>query len=230
MVTIIIVTFNADKTLQNCLNSIYEQKSDRLKIIVIDGGSTDNTVAILEKNNNKIFFWKSEKDAGIYDAMNKALEYLDTEWVYFLGADDELLNDFSGLTDQLKNPHFIYYGNVIYKGQKHSGEVTSYRQAKLGLFHQSIIYPSTIFKKYRYNTRYKIAADYALNMQLNRDRDYKFHYIDFTIAKYNHTGISSVNLDHEFEKDKLRLILKNFETGVILRYCFRQSKQLLKKG
>ncbi|MET0572762.1 MAG: glycosyltransferase, partial [Pedobacter agri] len=88
MVTIIIVTFNADKTLQNCLNSIYEQKSDQLKIIVIDGGSTDHTVDILKKNNNKIFFWKSEKDAGIYDAMNKALEYLDTDWVYFLGADD----------------------------------------------------------------------------------------------------------------------------------------------
>ena len=160
--------------------------------------------------------------------MNKALKFINTEWVYFLGADDELLPDFSNFADQLKNKSLIYYANVIYKGKQHSGEVSAYRQAKLGLFHQSIIYPASVFRKYKYNPRYKIAADYALNMQLFKDSKYSFQYKDFLIADYSDTGISGMIKDEAFENDKSKLILQNFGFKIWARYLFRLLKSKLK--
>src|ERR1700712_5543862 len=116
-ISIIIVTFNAAADLQSCLNSIYRQKYPAIEIIIMDGKSTDGTADILESNTDKIAFWKSEKDQGIYDAMNNALDHITGEWVYFLGADDQLLDEFSEMAYGLKDDSAIYYGSV-YKNDK----------------------------------------------------------------------------------------------------------------
>jgi len=86
VISIVIVTYAAAGTLQNCLNSIYNQKYPALKIIIIDGESSDGTIDIIKANLNKIYYWVSEKDAGIYYAMNKALKKVTGEWVYFFGS------------------------------------------------------------------------------------------------------------------------------------------------
>ena len=224
MISIVIVTYNAVNTLQKCLDSIYSQSSPGIQIILIDGESTDGTQEIVLKNKEKLSYVISEPDAGIYDAMNKALERINTPWVYFLGADDILLPDFSTFLSVLTQPNFIYYADVHYKGAVHSGDVKPYRQAKSGIFHQSIIYPSAIFKHYKYNTRYAIAADYALNMQLYKDPKYTFKHFDYTIAHYNDTGISADHKDANFEADKSRLIRENFGFTIWLRYQFRMFK------
>jgi glycosyltransferase involved in cell wall biosynthesis len=229
-VSLIIVTYNAARTLQACLNSIYSQTYPDIEIIVMDGNSKDGTVQILENNTDKITYWKSEKDSGIYHAMNKALEHVSGEWVSFLGADDELEEGFSEMARELKDPYGIYYGNVIYKGKKCSGKLEPYQQAKLGIFHQAIIYPSEVFKKYLYNTKYKVFADYALNMTCFGDTKFKFIYKDFIIAKYNDTGVSSNVMDPAFEEDKAKLISRNFGVDVFLRYMFRKLKGKIMKA
>ena len=223
-ITIIIVTYNAAGYIQTCLNSIYNQQYAFIDIVVIDGQSTDGTVEILQRNSPRLYFWVSEKDTGIYDAMNKALNHLSGQWVYFLGADDTLLPAFSDMAIQLTNPRNIYYGNVLANGIKHSGLISAYYMAKGGIYHQAIIYPRSVFDKYLYNTKYKIAADYALNMHLYKDKNYVFTYIDIIICQYNHTGISSRVVDEAFEKDKTKLILSNFETSIRFRYLFRLIK------
>ena len=228
-VSIIIVTYNAAQYLQNCLNSIYAQEHQGIDIIIIDGKSTDGTVNILANNTSKIHFWLSEKDEGIYDAMNKALPKITGQWVYFLGADDELLPDFSNMVQQLTYDRTIYYGNVLVEGIKRSGMILPYYMAKGGIYHQAIIYPKAVFDNYKYNIKYRIAADYALNMQLYKDKRFKFTYVDLTIAKYNHTGLSSQVEDEAFEKDKTKLILENFETKIGLRYLFRQFKSMIRR-
>lgn len=228
-ISIVIVTYNAAQTLQKCLDSIYSQSYKHIEIIVIDGDSTDDTVKILEKNNDHINFWKSEKDAGIYYAMNKALKYITGQWVYFLGADDELLPDFSKLALELTEPDTIYYANVMHNDIKRSGLVSGYYMAKVGIYHQAIIYPKTVFEKYQYNTKYKVAADYALNMQCFKDKAFHFKYKEYIIAQYNHTGLSATVVDEPFEKDKANLILKNFGFKIWLRFIFRQLKGSLHK-
>jgi cellulose synthase/poly-beta-1,6-N-acetylglucosamine synthase-like glycosyltransferase len=227
-VSVVIVTYNAEKTLQACLDSIYQQAIKPIEIIVIDGESKDSTLKILEENHSRITFWKSESDNGIYDAMNKALPYITTGRVIFLGADDRLLPDFSRMLQTLNDPNVIYYANVLYKGKPQSGLISPYYQAKSGIFHQSIIYPVSVFKKYRYNVKYKVAADYALNMQLFNDVDYTFEYKDYLIADYSDSGISGLMKDEAFEQDKSKMILRNFGLKVWARYLFRLLKSKLK--
>ncbi|RKR85670.1 glycosyl transferase family 2 [Mucilaginibacter gracilis] len=227
-VSVVIVTFNAAKTLQACLNSIYKQNYSNIEIVIIDGKSTDDTVKIIEANSNKIGFWISEPDSGIYDAMNKALNHITGKWVYFLGADDTLLDDFSALCYELKVPGAFYYGSVLSRGMKCSGLVSEYYQAKIGIYHQAIIYSAEIFKKYKFDTRYRVSADYALNMQCWKDKTIPFVFKDYIIADFNHTGVSSSGPDDVFFADKSSLIRKNFGNRIWMRYMFRRMKEKLR--
>ena len=91
-ITVIVAVYNADATLQQCLESITQQIYKNVELIVIDGGSTDGTVAILNRNDALIDYWISEPDRGVYHAWNKALKKASGDWICFLGADDYFWN------------------------------------------------------------------------------------------------------------------------------------------
>ncbi|OOQ60686.1 glycosyltransferase family 2 protein [Mucilaginibacter pedocola] len=227
-VSVIVVTYNAAATLQACLDSIFAQSYPDIEVVVIDGASTDGTVDILQANTTRIAYCKSEPDKGIYDAMNKALRHITGQWVYFLGADDELLPAFSDFASALDDGHAIYYANVLHRGVKRAGEVTPYYMAKVGIYHQSIIYPAIAFTGHQYDTRYRVFADWAFNMQCY-GRGFTFTYRDLIIANYSHTGLSSHAADPAFERDRQEIILKNFGLKIWMRYRFRRFKEKLKK-
>ena len=84
---------NGAETIQRCLDSVLAQQAGLAEIVVVDGASTDGTVAILERNAKRLASWSSEPDRGICDAWNKALARVRGEWVLFLGADDRLASD-----------------------------------------------------------------------------------------------------------------------------------------
>lgn len=91
IISIIIATYNAEKTLKRCLNSIVSQKKDQLELLIIDGCSTDRTMDIVREFAESIDVIVSEVDKGIYDAWNKGIRLATGEWIMFLGADDYLL-------------------------------------------------------------------------------------------------------------------------------------------
>jgi len=223
-VSIIIVTLNVEDILQNCLDSIYRQQYPNIEIVIIDGKSSDRTVEIIQANSSKIAYWHSEKDAGIYYAMNTGLDKITGDWVYFLGADDVLFDDFSKLAYQLNDHSLIYYGNVLLDGQKFRGKISAYQHSKSAICHQAIIYPEEVFDKYRFNTKYRISADHELNMRAWSDKNFTFYYVDLTIANFNHTGVSSANIDRDLELDKAKVIFKNHGFINWARYMFRQLK------
>lgn len=224
LLSLIVVTYNAAKTLQTCLNSVFIQTYPNLELIVIDGDSTDGTQEILKANADKITYCKSEPDNGIYDAMTKALTQAKGEWIYFLGADDELLPDFSAMALELRDPNFVYYGSVLTRGLKPLGPVSDYYLAKHGIIQQSIIYPKVVFERFAYNLKYKSSADFALNMTAFGDKTLKFVHLNYVIAKFADTGVSGQSRDMVFEKDKPSLILKNFGFKMWLRFMIRKMK------
>ena len=223
-VSVIIATYNAAATLQACLDSVTRQAYPHIEIIIIDGKSTDSTVAIIQQNSSKIAYWESEKDTGVYVALNKALRHISGNWIYFLGADDELLPGFSDMATQLTDISAIYYANVFAEGAKRLGELTRYRFAKYGPYHQAMIYPKAVFEKYRFNTQYKISSDFALTLELCGDKAFHFIYKDYVIANFNHTGLSGEKIDALFQKDKAGLIFKNFGIKIWLRYMIHRFK------
>lgn len=223
-VTVIIVTYNAAATLQKSLDSVYMQTYPHVELIVIDGNSNDGTKDILTANNDKITYWKSEPDDGIYDAMTKAIKQATGNWIYFLGADDDLLPEFSSMISELEQPDTIYYGSVHTRGLKPLGEVSDYYLAKHGIIQQSIIYPKIVFEKYSYNLKYRSSADFALNMQCFGDKNLKFEHLNHVIANFSHGGVSGQSRDLVFEKDKPKLILKNFGFKFWFRFMVRRLR------
>jgi glycosyltransferase involved in cell wall biosynthesis len=86
--SIITVVYNAGATLEETILSVVNQGLRNYEYIIIDGGSDDNTLAIINKYKSSIAKFISEPDEGIYDAMNKSLKYASGRWLFFLGADD----------------------------------------------------------------------------------------------------------------------------------------------
>lgn len=92
-VTIITPSFNSENNIEETIISILNQNYDNLEYIIIDGGSTDNTVNIIKKYQNKLAYWISEKDEGISDAFNKGLARATGDYINFQGADDYLIKN-----------------------------------------------------------------------------------------------------------------------------------------
>jgi glycosyltransferase involved in cell wall biosynthesis len=87
-ITIIVAVYNGSLTLSRCIKSIILQSYPNMELIIIDGGSSDGSVKIIEDNSDRIAYWESKRDKGIYHAWNKALFHATGDWICFLGSDD----------------------------------------------------------------------------------------------------------------------------------------------
>lgn len=237
LISVIIATFNAGKYLAACLESIITQTYKNIEIIVIDGGSTDNTIDILKHFDRHSLKWISEPDNGIFDALNKGMMMATGKWLHFLGADDKLLPGFSEMALKLKDENTVYYGDSreFYDGYGEpayhvlTGSFSKYRLAKYCINHQAIIYPSAILKKYQYQLKYRVFADYVLNMQVWGDENFKKVYFPVFIASYNLAGFSTKNKDELFDRDKTMLVKKNLGWFIYLRFLFKNYKKRINK-
>ena len=93
LVSIVTVVYNGENFLEETIKSVINQTYENIEYIIIDGGSTDGTVDIIKKYEDKINYWVSEKDAGIYDAMNKGIEAFKGDYINFLNAGDSYVNN-----------------------------------------------------------------------------------------------------------------------------------------
>lgn len=222
-ITIITVSYNAVATIEKTILSVINQTYPHIEYIIIDGGSVDGTVDIIKKYDNKISYWISEHDEGIYDAMNKGVNLAHGDWIYFLGADDILFkkHTIESVVTNFVDFDTVYYGNVVLKrsGKIYLGKFDKYKLSITNLNHQSVFYPRRVFEKYRYDIKYLIYADYVLNIKCWGDKNYNTWYIDEVIAYYNEIGISSKTIDANFEKDRNSLIYKYLGAKCVL-YSF----------
>lgn len=232
LISIIIATYNASRYLQECLSSIARQSFKEIEIVIIDGGSTDGTLEILNGFNSFPLTLLTEKDQGIYDALNKGIRLGKGKWFHFLGSDDLLLPGFSELARELKNDSTVYYGvsEPMYREGKSSydlitGEFSRYRLAKYCMNHQAILYPAKVFDKYEYNLRYKIYADYDLNIKVWGDRAFKRIFLPISIVQYNMSGFSAGAKDELFKKEKPELIRKSMGTLMYWRFLLKRCKK-----
>jgi glycosyltransferase involved in cell wall biosynthesis len=206
--SIIIPTYNSASTLRRCLDSILHQDFTSFEILIMDGLSTDNTLKIAQDYHNYKIKIHSEKDDGIYDAMNKGIKASTGKWLYFLGSDDYLYNDavLRSINTYIENnaPDVIY-GNVIspvFPG-KYNGEYDCVKIYKENICHQAIFFKKQLFEKTGlFNLKYKILADYDHNLKWFLDKKTKIVYVSDAIAFYNDKGISTLNKDCPFEQDR----------------------------
>ena len=165
--SIITVVLNAEKDLIETINSLRNQKFKDFEYIVIDGGSTDGTLEVIKNNLDIITKWKSEKDLGIYDAMNKGIKLCEGTYIGMLNSGDKYMVDGLKITHNYlinKNLDFIF-GSVMKKVLRHG-----YRKYRiLWNFDFYGSHSSGFFIKSdsqnrlgKYNLKYKISSDYDL--------------------------------------------------------------------
>lgn len=211
--SIIVPTFNAAATIRACLESIVHQTYDDLEVVVVDGGSTDETLDVARSFGPDFgarLVIHSGPDDGPYDAMNRGVQMATGEWLLFLGADDTLYEpDTLGRVAAFIRDHEtadLVYGDVIMRSTetRHAGAFDLDRLLfETNLCHQSIFYRRKLFAGIGpYNLRYPVWADWDFNIRCFSNPALVTRYMDIVIARYNDmTGLSMrEGVDREFRK------------------------------
>lgn len=219
--SIITVCYNASSTIKETIASVLNQTFQDLEYIVIDGKSTDGTVGILQSIADSRFTFISERDSGIYNAMNKGLRMAGGEYLIFLGADDTFYgrNTLERVASRLTGNADVIYGNVLLKKRQrlYNGPFTRWTWGHRNICHQCIFYPKSVYDKYQYDETYRSVADWDYNLRLLMD-GIRFSYIGETICTFNDAdGISSSAKDRDFLKVRRRMVCK--AVG-LLPYCW----------
>jgi glycosyltransferase involved in cell wall biosynthesis len=149
LITVITITYNAEKTIEETILSVINQTYENKEYIIIDGCSTDSTIDIIKKYKDKINCWISESDNGIYNAMNKGIDLAHGNYINFMNSGD-VFSDLNVLANIFSSEHraFIYsdfYVNKIYGLKKYNA---SYKNGVI--MHQSVIYRKDLHKRYGY--------------------------------------------------------------------------------
>lgn len=195
MISIVTVVYNAPFCLERTISSVLNQKVDKkfIEFVVIDGGSSHETIKVINNHCDSIDVLVSEKDAGIYDAMNKGINLSTGNWIFFLNAGDTFEHDsvLLVLLEQIKN----ISGNVNMIFGSYKADGVEYKQVCSLFFlishminHQSIIYHRSLFK-HSYDLRYRFCADYAHLLAIWPHLIPKE--LDLCIANFDTSGVSS---------------------------------------
>ena len=213
-ISIITVVYNNVKHIERTLFSVFKQDYENIELIVIDGKSTDGTFEVLTRFADKIAVLISEKDKGIYDAMNKGLDNSTGDYVYFLNSGDELF-DAKTLSNVFLKADFadVYYGDaqIIDENNQILGwrelrppEKLNWKSFQKGMLvcHQSIIIKKSISK--HYNSIYKISADidWVINSLKKSNTIVNTH---LPISKYLAGGLS-VKLERKAWKERFTIM------------------------
>lgn len=231
--SIITVTLNSDLYIKHAIDSVIAIKNSEMEYIIIDGGSTDRTVDIISNHHNHVDYWVSEKDNGIYDAINKGISVSSGKWIYVLGSDDIILPDFLDMFNSLTDVNTIYYGNVLLQttNKAFAGKFNTLKMVYCNIPHQAIFYPKILFDRYKYNMKYRLLADYALNLEVYGEKEFIFRYMPYLIARYNdESGISSKRIDDVFGRDKIAIIKRHFPIIYPIYYFFLKVKKRILIG
>jgi hypothetical protein len=167
LISVITVVLNNVALLEQTMQSVINQSSDRVQYIVIDGGSTDRTFELIQQYDEQIDYWVSEPDEGIYDAMNMGLE-LSLDWCLFINAGDLLMPQFSQVN--IQGDAVVGYSIIVGNKLNWCRPLKNFEQIER-YSHQSFISK----KKFYFNTDLMIAADTDMMkkyISFNMDRLY----------------------------------------------------------
>jgi len=205
LISIITIVYNGEKYLEETIQSVINQTYDNIEYIIIDGGSTDETIDIIKKYEDKIDYWVSERDGGIYDAMNKGIKIASGSWVNFMNAGDKFIDKsiIKKISSSLGNQEVtIFFGDTIddYGEFKkvHKANTNLQKLWKGMLFsHQSTFFSLKYHKENLYNTTYKLASDFDMIYHAYIKGE-KFHYLNMSIAMIEIGGVSYLQREKVF--------------------------------
>ena len=199
LLSVITINYNNAKGLKQTINSVVSQTVNDVEFVVIDGGSTDNSIEYV-KNEKRITNWISEADKGIYDAQNKGIQRATGEYLLFLNSGDVLVNDsvLEKISKYLIGNKSFYYGNLILKKNDVQEKHIAPRLIDMDFilnstfWHPCVFIKSSLFKKFGlYNTQFKIAGDYEFFVRCLLKPNVTTEYMNEFITLFDGNGISN---------------------------------------
>jgi glycosyltransferase involved in cell wall biosynthesis len=242
--SIVTICYNAENTIGNTIESVLTQDFNDLEYIFVDGRSTDKTNTIINEYSYRLIkkgikvIHISEKDNGIYDALNKGTELASGEWITFMHADDQFCSKdvFAKVYSTVLDNVDAVYGDTIYfddtsKILSKAGTVDCliYRKP---FYHQSSFVKTEHQKRLKFDIKYKISADFDFFQKLYLERK-KIVKIDVPIALSSNTGISKSPRNAKLVyKDDFNVIKNNnisyFKHPYLILYRIKRYKWMIK--
>ena len=234
-ISIITVAFNSQSTIKHTVESVNSQDYTNIEYILIDGASTDWTLDVLSHCNDKIDYFVSEKDNGIYDAMNKGIRAASGDIIGILNSDDFYFsnNILSSVAKVFKDTNCdCLYGDLVYVNKGDSRKTVRYwksgefKLAKLKrgwmLPHPTFFVKKEIYEKYGlYNTTLRSAADYEMILRLLHKNDISIQYIPKILIKMRIGGESNASFFNRLRgnnEDNMAWDLNNLKKPRFIRF------------
>jgi len=222
--SIITVNKNNANGLERTIQSVINQTFKDFEYIIIDGASIDNSVEVIKKFADKINYWVSEPDKGIYNAMNKGIEVAQGEYLLFLNSGDYLADNYvlENIFFSIDKDFDIIYGNLnIDKTRiaRYPSKLTLKYFIKSTLPHPGSLFKRKLFSEIGlYNEKYVIASDYEFFLKAIIVNNCSYKHLDFTFSVFFKDGISSKQVDLSIkERDE---ILKELFPNIYEDYIY----------
>jgi len=204
LVSVVVACLNAATTIRACVTSVLEQEGGLAELLVLDGGSEDGTLEVLDEFRERLAYFRSRSDRGVYFAWNDAIGHVRGEWIYFLGADDVMWTPdvFLRLAPILRSADSavsIVYGPVAFldsSGQEMAVVGRPWREAVNPFFrggnlcHQGVFHRRSLFGSRRFDTSFRILGDYDFLLGVLSTSEPLF-VPDVVVAGYSTGGMSS---------------------------------------
>jgi glycosyltransferase involved in cell wall biosynthesis len=212
-VSIITVCFNSDKTIEDTLQSVSAQNYSNIEYIVIDGGSKDSTNELISKYSSTVSIHISERDAGLYDAMNKGISLASGDIIGILNSDDVFFNDSViqdvvntlGSSDGVYADVGFYDQNLQNKSRHYSSAGFVKHKFARGFMpaHPSCYLKKEVYERVgRYDLQYKIASDYDLLLRVFHLPNTSYTYLPQELVKMRVGGLSTSGLMSNYTLNK----------------------------
>jgi glycosyltransferase involved in cell wall biosynthesis len=219
-ISVITVCLNSEKYLEETINSVSRQTYKHIEYIVIDGGSTDNTINIIKRNQNFIAYWCSEPDDGMYHAINYGLKIATGDYLLILNSDDFLVNDrvIEEVVSEIQKENLdYYYGNLIKLENGKCKKVklfnVSFKQLLLSTHGTFAPHPCFFISKMLnqqlggYNTAFKYAADFDYILRALENSNRKGKHID-TYITFFRMHEDSITWSGKIDAERLEILKK----------------------
>jgi glycosyltransferase involved in cell wall biosynthesis len=218
--SVITINRNNAQGLAKTFASVNNQTETEFEFIVIDGASSDKSTELIHQNS-RINYWVSEKDNGVYHAMNKGIRAASGDYVIFLNSGDAFFDN--RVVEQvypfLNNETGVVYGNSVfinstgyYKEHKAPAELSFGFFVHNGLNHQAtFIKRSLFFKYFLYNEQYKMYSDWEFFIYVLCAGNEPYKYVDLFICNYDYSGLSAhAETRSKFEMERQQTFQKYF--------------------
>ena len=242
--SIVTVTFNAGKTIEDTIQSVITQSYKNIEYIIIDGGSKDDTMDIVRKYSSHISHIISEPDKGLYDAMNKGINIASGDYICFLNSgdglheDDTLQNIVHSLRKYTELPDVIYGETAIVNSEGHflrmrrlqTPEKLSWKSFRHGMLvcHQAFFASTRLAKEEKYNLQYRFSADFDWCIRIMK-KSRTLHNSHAIIIDYLNEGMTTQNHKASL-KERFNIMCRHYGyVSTIIFHIWFVLRAVLKK-